>query len=605
MSTFVPTTVVSENVAQDLKRTAIAHRVPVDNLDFDLLSHETYFKETTDEEWQQLKGNDLLMQTTEIEVRSPHFELRQEYQIHIRLEKPHPYLDLHFSIATDKTKTKVIAIIDPSSKIPLKKGVQEWIKEAIIRKMLRHGLLIGLYDQNLEKEITRLIIKIQKEGPLKFLYRLPIGEFFLPIPPINDKVILHYKEANKTNSLIEGVHPGDLILEYVLPKFGRDGRACSGEHIAVPDPSTKYANYIVIDPETVRSEQDEESVRFFATVSGFVERKNGVIFISQELQIESASLKKTGSIETGLDKDVSLKINKKVDSEDAVGMGVNIDVLKLDVSGTVGGNAKIQACEVNIGSQTHKKSQINVTENANIHLHRGNLKAKEANINILEAGRVEADVIRIQKMVGGEVIAREVHIDTLYSNARVTALESITIQNIEGDGNDLVIDPHAIESYHDMITELEVGIRDKNSRMQTEGKDFLARKLALKEKSSRIKEIQERVLIKQKKGELPLKADLVRLQQYKSETEALNEYSEKLKDIESEIHSMEEKLESLYEADLHAIITHFGVYNGHTRILFIDPKTRKEYTLSPDRQIIKIRLKKDIDEDDKKFYFGS
>lgn len=605
MSTFVPTTVVSENVAQDLKRTAIAHRVPVENLDFDLLSYETYFKETTDEEWQQLEGNDLLMQTTEIEVRSPHFELRQEYQIHIRLEKPHPYLDLHFSIATDKTKTKVIAIIDPSSKIPLKKGVQEWIKEAIIRKMLRHGLMIGIYDQDLEKEITRLIIKIQKEGPLKFLYRLPIGEFFLPIPPINDKVILHYKEANKTNSLIEGVHPGDLILEYVLPKFGRDGRACNGEHVAVPDPSTKYANFIIIDPETVRSEQDEESIRFFATVSGFVERKNGIIYISQELQIESASLKKTGSIETGLDKDVSLKINKKVDSEDAVGMGVNIDVLKLDVSGTVGGNSRIQACEVNIGSQTHKKSQINVTENANIHLHRGNLKAKEATINILEAGKVEADIIRIQKMVGGEVIAREVHIDTLYSNARVTALESITIQNIEGDGNDLIIDPHAIESYHDKITELEIGIRDKNSRIQTEGKDFLSRKLALKEKSSRIKEIQERVLIKQKRGELPLKADLVRLQQYKSETEALQEYSEKLKDLESDIHSMEEKLESLYEADLHAIITHFGVYNGHTRILFIDPKTRKEYTFSPNRQIIKIRLKKDEEEDDKKFYFGS
>lgn len=603
MSTFVPTTVVSENVTKDLKRAAIAQRVPVENLDFDLLSYDTYFKETTDEEWQQLREENLLLQTTEIEVRSPHFELRQEYQIHIRLEKPHPYLDLHFSIATDKTKSKVIAIIDPSSKIPLKKGVQEWVKEAIIRKMLRHGLMIGLYDQDLEKEITRLIIKIQKEGPLKFLYRLPIGEFFLPIPPINDKVILHYKEANKTNSLIEGVHPGDLILEYVLPKFGRDGRACSGEHIAVPDPSTKYANFIVIDPETVRSEQDEESIRFFATVSGFVERKNGIIYISQELQIESASLKKTGSIETGLDKDVSLKINKKVDSEDAVGMGVNIDVLKLDVSGTVGGNSKIQACEVNIGAQTHKKSQIQVTENANIHLHRGNLKAKEANINILEAGKVEADVIRIQKMVGGEIIAREVHIDTLYSNARVTALESITIQNIEGDGNDLIIDPHAIESYHDMITELEIGIRDKNSRIQTESKDFLSRKLALKEKNSRIKEIQERVLIKQKRGELPLKADLVRLQQYKSEAESLQEFSEKLKELETEIHTMQEKLESLYEADLHALITHFGVYNGHTRILFIDPKTRKEYTFSPDRQIIKIRLKKEDDE--KKFYFGA
>lgn len=600
MPTFVPITLVSTNVTQDLKRAALEQRVPVDSLDFDLLSFETQFKETTDEEWQTLRESNLLSQTTEIEVRSPHFLLRQEYQIHIRLEKPHPYLELNFSIATDKTKSKVIAIIDPSSKIPLKKGVQEWIREAIIRKMLRHGLLIGLYDQNLDREINRLIIKLQKEGPLTFLYRLPIGEFFLPTLPINDKVILHYKETNKTNSLIEGVHPGDLILEYILPKFGRDGRACTGEHIAVQDPSTKYSTYILVDPETIRSEQDEESIRFFAEVSGYVERKQGTFFISQELEIDSATFKRTGSIETGLDKDVSLRIKKKVSNEDSVGMGVNIDVQKLDVSGTVGSNSKIQACEVNIGAQTHKKSQINVSEIANIHLHRGNLKAKEANITILEAGKVEADIIRIQKMVGGEIIAREIHIDTLYSNANVTALESITIQNIEGDGNNLIIDPHAIESYHDKITELEMSIRDKTSRLQIESKEFIARKLAFKDKSSRIKEIQERVIIKQKRGEAPLKADLIRLQQYKAEADSVREFGERLIEVERNIQRLQENLENLYEADLHAVITHYGVYNGHNRILFIDPKTRQEYTISPNRRIKHIRLKKD-DDDEKKF----
>jgi len=599
MSNFVPITVVSENIQQDIKKIAIAHRVPVESLDFDLLSYETYFKETTDDEWQQLTESNLLSQTTEIEVRSPHFLLRQEYQIRVRKQKPHPYLDLRFTIATDKTKSKVIAIIDPASKIPLKKGVHEWIEEAIVRKMLRHGLLIGLYDQDLDREINRLIIKLQKEGPLNFLYRLPIGEFFIPIPPINDKILLHYKEANKTNSLIEGVSPGDLIIEYIFPKYGRDGRACTGEHIAIPDPIVKYANYIVIDPETVRSEEDEESIRFFATVSGFVERKNGIIFISQELQIESASLKKTGSIETGLDKDVSLKINKKVSNEDSVGMGVNIDVLKLDVSGTVGSHSKIQACEVNIGAQTHKKSQINVSENANIHLHRGNLKAKEATINILEAGKVEADIIRIQKMVGGEVIAREVHIETLYSNARVIALESITIQNIEGEGNNLIIDPHAIESYHDQITDLEMSIRDKTSRLQLESKEFITKKRSFKDKNTRIKEIQERVVLKQKRGELPLKADLVRLQQYKIEGESLQEFSEKLKSLEEDIQLIQEKLDSLYEADLHAVVTHYGLYNGHTRITFIDPKTRQEYGISPTKKVTNIRLKKDGDE--KKF----
>jgi len=584
---------------QELKKIALGQRVSVDDLDFDLISYETSFKGTVDDEWQLLLGDDLLTQTTEIEVRSPHFLLRQEYQIYIRPLKPHPYLDLHFTIATDKTKSKVIAVIEPTSKIPLKKGVQEWIKEAIIRKQLRHGLMIGLYDQNLDREINRLIGKIQKEGPLTFLYRLPIGEFFLPTFPINDKIILHYKNKSGSNSLIEGVNPGDFILEYILPKPGRDGRACSGNHIAVPEPTVKFASYLLIDPETITTEQDEESIRFYAKISGYVEHKKGMFYISQELQIESASFKKTGSIETGMDKDVLLKINKKVSSEDAIGMGVNIDVQKLDVSGTVGGNAKIQACDVNIGAQTHRKSQINVSQTANVHLHRGNLKAKDAHINILESGKVEADVIHINKMVGGEIIARKIHIDTLYSNARITALESITIQNIEGNGNKIIIDPHAIESYHKKIIDLEAEIKTKNSHLQVQKKKLAMSKAALEDKNSRIKDIHVRVLLKQKNGETPMKADMVRLQQYKLEREAFKEASDDLSVSEASLETLQESLENLYEADLHAVVTHYGIHNGHNRILFIDPRNHREYGISPEGKVTHIRLRKE--EDEKKF----
>ena len=592
MSTFIPITVLTTNVMQELKNVAENQRISVDDLDFDLLSYETSFKGTVDEEWQILQGDDLLTQTTEIEVRSSYFLLRQEYQIQIRLLKPHPYLDLHFTIATDKTKTKVIAVIEPTSKIPLKKGVQEWIRMTITRKLLRHGLMIGLYDHALDRELNRLIGKIQKEGPLVFNYRLAIGEFFVPTFAINDKIILHFKEANRTNSLIEGVNPGDLILEYIRPKPGRDGRACTGGHIAVPEPTVKFATYLVTDPETISAEEDEESIRFYAKVSGFVERKQGVFYISQELQIESASFKKTGSIESGMDKDVLLRIHKKISDEDAVGMGISIDVQKVDVSGTVGSNAKIQACDVNIGAQTHRKSQINVSQTANVHLHRGELKAKDAHINILESGKVEADVIHINKMVGGEIIAREIHIDTLYSNARITALESITIQNIEGNGNKIIIDPHAIESYHLKIVALVTEIKQRNTQLQTEIKEFTTRKSVFSDKNNRIKDIQTRVLIKQKNGEVPMKADIIRLQQYKLEREALQERSENLIAFEKGIEALQNTLNELYEADLHAVVTHYGLHNGHNRIIFVDPKTRREYAISPEGKVTHVRLRK-------------
>ncbi len=596
MPDFSPVVTVTDNITNVLLDIANEEGISADAFDFDLLSYETYYQGTVDEEWQRLGNNTLLEVTTEVEIRSSTFMLRQEYEIRIRPALPHPLLDLRFTIASDRYKSKLVAIIDPSSTIPLKKGIQEWIKEAIRNKQLRLGFMIGLFEPNLDREINRLLLKIQKEGPLKAPYRLPIGEFYPPILPIDDKVVLHYKHLKKENNFIDGVKPDDLLLEYIFPKNGRDGRGCDGGHIAVPDPQVRHAGLIVIDDETISSEQDEASIRFYARVSGYLQRKKGIFTISQELQIDSANMRKTGSIEAGSDKEISLKIKKKVASEDSVGTGVNIDVQKLDVSGTVGAHAKIQACELNIGAQTHKKSDIQVSEKAHIHLHRGNLRAKEATIKILEIGRVEADVVRVEKMVGGEIIARIVEVDTLYSNATITALESITVHRIAGNGNNLIIDPRAIESYEAQIEALELDIRTKTSRIQLQSKEFIARELAFKEQVSRVKQYQQRIMQARKNGIEPMKADVVRIQQFKTQAESLRNESEKLDRENDELQELRAQLEKLYEADLHAVVSHPGIYDGHTRIVFIDPKTSEEYAITPQYKAARIRLIREGDE---------
>ncbi|MFA6143722.1 MAG: hypothetical protein WCW84_02620 [Sulfurimonas sp.] len=593
---FTPVIKTSVNVMNDLQQAAKDRGIPIDDIDFDVLSYETLYKGTVDEEWQAIEGNDLLEYTTENEIYSPTFLLRQEYQIRIRARQPHPYLDLNFTIATDKYKSKVVVIIDPKSTITLKKGIQEWIKEAIVRKQLRYGLLIGLYNQNLDREINRLLLKIQKTGPLSESYRFQMGDFFSPILPINDSVILHYKHDKESKNFIDGVQPDDLILEYIFPKNGRDGRGCDGNFISIPEPEHKYAGAIVIDENTIMSTQDEHSIRFYAKVSGFVERKNGIFTVLQELHIDRADFKNTGSIEAGFDSDISLKIKQNLSDKDAVGSGVNIDVQKLDIQGTVGGNTKIQACEVNIGAQTHRRSQINVSEVANIHLHRGNLKAKEANIDILEAGKIEADVIHIKQMMGGEVIARQIVIDVLYSNARIIASESIVIGSIEGEGNKLIIDPHSIESYHESIAVLEADIRVKASRIKEQQKELYTRQLSFKDKNSRIKLIQKRIIDTKKSGAEPMKADLVRIQQFKIEANTLKIFSENLNEAELELRNLYEKLDKLYEADLHAVITHNGIHNGKNRVVFIDPKTHQEYGVTPNGKVTHIRLRKEGDE---------
>ncbi len=598
-----PIKITTSAILDELKKIAQQWRITLDAIDFDLLSYQTQYKGIVDEDWQALEGNNLEEVTTEVEIRSKIFLVRQEYQINVRPATPHPHFDLCFSMASDKYKSRVIAIIDPSSKLPLKKGLQEYLRETIYRKKLRSGFMIGITDGSLDKEINAMLLKIQKEGPLSAPYRLPIAYFFPPVLSSNDNIILHYKKIQRENNLVDGVAVDDLIFEYIFAINGIDGRSCTGEHIHVGEPLIRYQNAIGIDPETIRAEEDHHSIRFFATKSGYIERKNGIFTVSQELHLKSASFKGTGSLEAGSEKEINIKIGAGEDGDDAVGAGVNIDVQTLDVKGTVGSNTKIQACEVTIGAQTHKKSLIEVQENATIHLHRGNLKAKNATIEILEAGTIEAQTVYVKNMSGGEIIAERVIIDTLYSNAKITALESIEIKTIAGNGNELIINPRAIASYLDQITVLENELANKQFELQQKGKEYLQKELSLKEQHIRIKLTQENINKAIRENRDPLKADKVRVMQYKHALSELNNEEIMIKAHEEAIHAFERKLDKLYDADLHAVITHQQAYDGHTRIRFIDPKTHQVYAVSPKGKITHIKLHKEGDE--KKFFFES
>jgi len=324
-----------------------------------------------------------------------------------------------------KARGVVTAVIEPVSIIPLKKGVQEWIKTELNKKMLRLGFMIGMADEQLDVDINRFLSFLQKKDPLTEPYNMIIATFLPEIPSVNDAVILHYKERSKTVKLIEGVNPKELLMEYIFPKRGRNGRGCDGAPIVVAEPKVKYDKSIKIDEETIYTVEDERSIRYYAKVSGYVKYEMGHLSISQTLSLKSLSIKKTGSVDVGSDKQISLALNQRVYREDAVGMGVSIDIHKVDIIGTVGENTKIKADELTIGAQTHRKSTMNVAGTANIQLHRGNLTAKEANIDMLEGGRVEADVVHIKKMLGGEVIARIVYVAVSYTHLTLPTIYSV------------------------------------------------------------------------------------------------------------------------------------------------------------------------------------
>jgi hypothetical protein len=392
------------------------------------------------------------------------------------------------------------------------------------------------------------------------------------------------------------VNPKELLVEYILPKQGRNGRGCDGIPIVVPEPKVKYDKSIKIDEETIYTVEDARSIRYYAKASGFVKFERGYLSISQTLSLKSLSMKKTGSIDVGSDKQIALALNQKVYREDAVGMGVNIDIQKVDIIGTVGENTKIKADELTIGAQTHRKSTMDVAGVANIQLHRGNLKAKEANIDMLEGGRVEADVVHINKMLGGEVIARKVYVDVLYSHAKIIALESIEVNTIEGEGNFLTIDPYSVRAYHEKIAQTEAIIKEKESSYQLVKKEFSIKKLAFNQKNSQISQFKHRITRAKANGMEPMSVDVVRIREYEAQGHKLHHEEGKLREEAQYIAALHDKLNRLYEADLHGVILCHDVYTGNNRVGFVDPKTHREYTLFPRGAVQKVTLELNGDE---------
>jgi len=598
MAEFTPVTKASTNVKEDLRFAASDRKIGADEVDFDLISYETYYKKLTDKEWHLISNGNIYAQFTQEELYSSEFFITQEYQIKIRPSVGVKHLDLRITLAMNKTKGTVTAVIDPSSVIPLKKGVQEWIKTEINKKKLRLGYLIGTEDEVLDKEILRFLSTIQKNGPLTEPYRIVIASFFPAIDTIDDSITLSYKagdESQEEASYIKGVQPGDLLLEYVFPKKGRNGRGLDGAPIVVPDPIIKYAGVIKVDDKTISSTQDEKGIRYFALVSGFIRRLKGTFVVSQELYLEAVNAK-TGSIIPGSDKEISLTVEQKNAGEDAVGAGLKIDIQTVDISGTIGEHVSIKACDLNVDAQTHKKCTLNVTGVANIKLHRGDLKAREAIIDVLEGGIIEADIVRINKMLGGEIIAREVHVQTLFAHSKITALESIEIQTIEGEGHKLSIDPLSVPAYNEQKTQLLAQIEEKVKLLQSQRKELGMKQIVFREKNEQAKRSQQRIIDAQKKGFDPLERDVISVRQYRSEGDRLQAFTAKIAEEENQLYVLRDLLLKLDEADMYGSIKHHGVYQGHSRLSFIDPTTRQEYTAFPKGTAAYVRLQKKGDE---------
>ncbi|MFY9142510.1 flagellar assembly protein A [Sulfuricurvum sp.] len=576
-----PFVVRTSNVAKELLQASANYKIPVQSLDFQLLDTQTFSKtasEGTAVDWIEL-SSDEVKELNEEHFLNPKFELKQVHEVEIfSITESHPLDTIEMSIGGNSSLCKIYLTIKPGSVANYYDTFQEDFIHLVNKKKLRANLMIGLFDASMLQNIDELLAKIRIQGTYRFesQERYLIAQGYEPVETVNDKLILHY-EAKRQNmdehgrvdyakrGYVMSAVKDELLIEYIKPKKGENGRNCRGEFIIPKEPVVKFEPTFGTG-ENIAIVDTPKSIEYRAAVGGYVTFEGGIYNISTEVEVTEISFKTTGSIDTQLDADVSINVKEKDALKDAIGMGMEVTVNIINIDGNIGPNAKVTAKKATVEGQVHQSAVISA-DDLTINIHKGTAYGKEVHIARLEHGIVEADKVTVTQATGGKIRAREIVIEMLGSHVKMTASHRIEIQKFQGSENQFIIDPmidesrenleehsgqmvHVKESIRDIKKELEG--YEQTLRENAPGMEDLKRKLA-HYKSNGIK--------------MPV-AFVQKYQQHQQFKEKLEALRNELKTKEDQYAWLSEKHTALQNEIFDARIINHDRWRNHNEIIF-------------------------------------
>ncbi len=447
---FDPIVVRSSNISKELAQVASTYKILPKDLDFNILSTKILTKTPLNatEEWVEQS----VVALSREYYLDPKFEIKQLHEIEVFVAKPTVFDTLDISIAGNSTLCKVYLNIKKGSKIEYFDGFIERFIDLIHKRMLRVNLLIGVFDTNIKHSLKELFarVEIDKICNIESDERYLIAESYEPIETIHDELIYHYKNIaqkkdeqdrvdHSNRGFLKSVIEDGVVIEYIKPQRGTNGRNCRGELIVAEEPIIKHTPDFSMN-ETIKIVDKENSIEYRAVHGGYVDVDGGVIGIANELEIASVDFKTTGSIFTDLRADITLKIEQKDSLKDAVGQGLSVEVQNLDIFGTVAKNVSILAKKVKISGIVHQSAIVSADE-IKIDVLKGEANGEDVEINRLELGHIKAKRAIVQQASGGIIEADDIIVETLGSNVHLIASKTIEVKKIVGSDNQFIIDP--------------------------------------------------------------------------------------------------------------------------------------------------------------------
>lgn len=559
-SEFKSIVIDTSNVVKEIKNIATANRLQPLELGFKLLSVTTYYSDEKNEN-HAMNQEEMALFLDDGFLLNPNLKITQNYRVEIYKigteTIPLPHLP-EITLSGNKNLTKIIATISQSHDVAYSSELEQRIIDDIQMKKIKTGILVGIRDQNMYKEVKKIVATIHVNGFLDKNHSFIVCSGVDEIAPVNDNLILHYKKkVNAKNSdgkvdyskrgFILAVEKDECVLEYIKPQTGTSGRNCRGVFIPVPEPRISHTEVINIS-ENLTKKESETSIKYIANRGGYVNFEKGLYDIQEHMEINEISFKSTGSIDASLDSNIKINIKETDILKDAIGAGMSVETAEVHVQGNVGSGARVKAKIVEIGGQTHQSSYIEA-DKIIITVHHGEANGQDVQIERLESGKVIADTVYVKHMTGGEIIAKVIKIDNLMSNAKIIASEKIEIVELKGSNNKLIIDPSVTKEFHEMIESITKKIEQLEEELKAYPRQLSSKKEYIDKNKPMAEMVKEKIMeLKRNNVEPPVtlfakvKDFQEKVMEYNTFLQTFKEKKEELREYKNELSGVQNKV---------------------------------------------------------------
>lgn len=507
-------------------------------IDFDIMEIKTECKVAGESQPRQIPAEKLNIFDDDKFFVEKVESIKQSYLVQfydVRRVKATPLPNV--AINANKNLTKILATVSQNSDTVYFKEFDKKLINFIYKKLIKVGILVGIRNKTMLEEVAKIYSVLRVKEFIDKDYSFVVTAGVNVNPSADDALVFHYKNKNKStdeNDKIDysnrgyllGVTENELIFEYVKLREGANGRDVRGKLL----PTQKAKATIAKMPEhteNIYSKEDEEGIKFFSKKSGYVQEEKGVFDIKDELDVNEISFKTTGSVDTGLDTNVTLNVKEKDLTKDAIGTGMTVEANEINIEGNVAANAVVKANKVVIGGQTHAKALIEAKD-AKIAVHIGSFDGEYVEIDRLEGGKVKAKKVVIKSAIGGEIIAESVIIDTLVSNSNIIIADTLEIKKLKGVNNKILVDFSMIKNTGEQINERMAKIKAIREQIVKMPRTLESKRCVIEENKGPINVIKAKIEELKSTNNTPPVTFMKKLKEYQ---QLVHEYNALLKEF--------------------------------------------------------------------------